>query len=110
MRIVEVKQRVAGIKVDDGLHNVITDDAILLALMLTSLVSILQQLAEESGKFRMKINVSNTKWMKVCKSEENTTEQLFFQGEMIERVDDFKYLGSQISCNRKQNIDVEARL
>jgi hypothetical protein len=34
----------------------------------------------------------------------------FFQGEMIERVDDFKYLGSQISSNGNQEIDVEARL
>ena len=48
--------------------------------------------------------------MKVCESEKNTTEQLFFQGEMIERVDDFKYLGSQISSNGNQEIDAEARL
>ena len=85
-----------GIKVDNG-QNIAdleyADDAALLALMLKSLASILQQLAEESGKFGMKINVLKTKWMKVCKSEENTSEQLFFQGEMIERVDDFKYLG-----------------
>ena len=58
----------------------------------------------------MKINVPKTKWMKLCKSEENTTEQLIFQGEMIERVNDFKYLGSQISSNGNQEMDVEARL
>ena len=96
MRILAEKQRDVGIKVDNG-ENIAdleyADDAALLSLMLTGLASILQQLAEESGKFEMKINAPKTKWMKVCKSEENTTEKLFFQGEMIERVDDFKYLG-----------------
>ena len=113
MRVVEVKQRDVGIKVDNE-ENIAdlkyANDTALLALMLTSLASILQQLAEESGKFVMKINFPKTKWMKVCKSEGNTTEQLFFQGEMIERVDDFKYLGSQISSNGNQKIDVEVRL
>jgi hypothetical protein len=113
MRIVEEKQRDVGIRVDDG-ENIAdleyADDAALLAVMLTSLASILQQLAEESGKFGMKINVPKTKWMKVCKSKEEITEQLFFQGETIERVDDFKYLGSQISSYGNQDMDVEARL
>ena len=67
MRIVEEKQRDIGIKGDDG-ENIAdleyADDAAMLALMLTSLASILQQLAEESGKFGMKINVPKTKWMK----------------------------------------------
>ena len=40
----------------------------------------------------------------------NRTEQLFFQGEMIGRVDDFKYFGSQISSNGNQEMDVEAQL
>ncbi len=75
-----------------------------------SLASILQQLAEESGKFGMKINVPKTKWMKVCKSKEEITEQLFFQGETIERQDGFKYLGLQISSNQNQDKDVEALL
>ena len=113
MRAVEEKQKNTGIEVDDGEKIAdleYADDAALLALLLSSMASILQQMAEESSKFGMKINVPKTKWMRVTKSKEPTTEQLLFQGEIIERVDDFKYLVSQKSSDGNQNVDVEARI
>jgi hypothetical protein len=74
------------------------------------LASIFQQLADEAIKFGMKINIPKTKLMKITKSKESTTEQLLFEGETIERIDNFKYLDSQITSDGNNDADFEERI
>jgi Reverse transcriptase (RNA-dependent DNA polymerase) len=113
MRRIDEQHLGYGIKVDD-MEKIAdleyADDAALLAVALTNLASLLDQLASESSKFGMKINIPKTKWMKISKNKEDLNEELVFQGEIIENVNDFKYLGSIISCDGDQNKDIDGRI
>ena len=114
MRCIDEKQIDAGIQVDED-SNIndleYADDEILLAMALSNLALLLHAVADEAEKLGLKINVSKTKWMKISKEKENTqNEVLMFQNEVIERVEEFKYLGAQTTSDGNQEVDVNARL
>ena len=77
MREVEEKHKDDGIRIaeEENLFDLeYADDAALIALTLTSLASILQDLSSEASKFGLKINVPKTKWMKIGKPKEGDSE------------------------------------
>ena len=102
MREVEKKHKEDGVRITDA------DDAALIALTLTSLASILQDLSNEASKFGLKISVPKTKWMKIGIPIEGDVLKL--ETQTVEEVKEFKYLGSIVDKENNTERDLDERL
>ena len=61
----------------------------------------LEKVKEESESKGLSINVQKTKWLVMTKDAQVTRGELRCGGRLIERVENFNYLGSVVSENVK---------
>ena len=97
-----------GIKVNGiPINNIrYADDTAILADNANDLQTLLDQVNEESERLGLKINIGKTKFMVISKNDIPNT-RISINGEDIEQVTQFKYLGCMI--NQKWDPDQEIR-
>ena len=81
------------------------DDTTLLARTRTELKEVAEMLREESLKAGLEINSSKTNVMTI-----NGQGEFAIQGEPIQAVDSFKFLGSKVTTNGDSSTDIRARI
>ena len=96
MRNAGLEEAQAGIKIAGRNNNNLryADDTTLMAESKEELKSLLMKVKEESEKADLKINIQNTK---IMASSPITSRQI--DGETLETVADFLFLGSRITAN-----------
>jgi len=75
------------------------DDTTLLASTQERIKKFFKDLVQESARYNMYINAQKSKIM-VVSEQDNISVQVDHEGESLEQVHDFKFLGSNISINR----------
>ena len=85
------------------------DDAALLAEKLMAVVALTNYLANESGKFGLKLNFPKTKIMAVTRKF-GPLEQTVVNNNNIEVVENFVYLGSQLCNEGGSEADMKRRI
>lgn len=95
--------RINGIPINNIRY---ADDTVILADSAQDLQSLLNQVNEESQRLGLKINITKTKFMIISRNDVPHT-QMHLNGENIEQVTQFKYLGCMI--NEKFDPDQEIR-
>jgi len=73
------------------------DDTVLLAENRSDLQNMLSNVLTSSGEYVLKLNVKKTKHMIVTKTEVSN-EDLYVEGEKLERVESYDYLWTSVSC------------
>src|SRR5688572_9395707 len=69
----------------------------------------MNKLNDTAKKFNMKINVHKTKTMVMCK-DGGSVVNITINGQRVEQVESFKYLGAIISEDRRSLNDVKTRI
>uniref|UniRef100_A0A8D9EGU9 Craniofacial development protein 2 n=1 Tax=Cacopsylla melanoneura TaxID=428564 RepID=A0A8D9EGU9_9HEMI len=83
------------------------DDICLLSQNLNDMKNKIEDLRKESAKAGLKINVKKTKRMDInCRGNED----IMLDGEIIEKVESFQYLGSVVTTNGGADEDVTQRI
>src|SRR5207248_131361 len=85
------------------------DDQGIVASTEMGLQKLMDKLNDTAKKFNMKINVQKTKTMVVCRDGGGVVN-ISIDGQRIEQVGKFKYLGSIISEDGRSLIDIKARI
>ena len=85
------------------------DDQGMVASTEMGLQKLMDKLNDTAKKFNMKINVQKTKTMVVCRDGGGVVN-ISIDGQRIEQVGKFKYLGSIISEDGRSLIDIKARI
>src|SRR6266481_4717514 len=83
------------------------DDLCLLAKSAADIQEKLSRLATQAQKVGLKINTGKTKQMQI---KDQRPTSLLLDGEPIETVDQFCYLGSKISPDGGTDLDIESRI
>jgi hypothetical protein len=112
MMMIEAMEEIEeGIKVGGKLRRDIrfADDQGMVASTEAGLQRIMDALNETAAKFNMKINVKKTKSMKVSKKGGGAMN-IVVNGEKIEQVTRFKYLGSWITEDGRCEVEIRARI
>ena len=106
MRNAGLEEAQAGIKIAGrNINNLrYTDDTILMAES-QELKSLLMKMKEESEKFSLKLNIQKTK---IMASDPITSWQI--DGETVETVSDFIFLGSKINVDVDCNFKIKRHL
>src|SRR6218665_1473626 len=102
-----------GIKVGGKIIKALrfADDQAMLAGSEYDLQRMLDRLNRISAEYNMKINTKKTKVMKISKENgEETTMMIVIEGERIEEVKEFCYLGSLISNDAKCHREIRRRI
>src|ERR1043165_7259867 len=63
-----------------------------------------------SKKYNMRINISKTKSMKIGREEEEVTTKIKINGEEVEQVKSFCYLGSTMTADARCQNDIKQRI
>ena len=107
MRNAGLEETQAGIKIAlKNINNFIyADDITLMAESEEELKSLLMKVKEESEKFGLKFNIQK---MRIMASSPITSWQI--DGETMERVTDFIFLGSQITADGDCSHDIKRHL
>ena len=107
MRNAELERAQAGIKIAGrNINNLrYTDDIILMAKSEEELKSLLMQVKEESEKAGLKLNFQKTK---IMASGPITSWQI--DGETVETMADFTFLGSKITADGDCSHEIKRRL
>ena len=74
------------------------------------LQNLLQRVNEESELKGIKINIKKTKVMVVSKRDHNQRMDIELSNKDIEQVKDFTYLGSNISCDGRNDKEIRRRI
>ena len=82
----------------------------MLATTQEGLQKMMEQLNKTSTKYNMKINIGKTKVMRVSKDEEEIAMKITINGEEIQQVKSFCYLGSMIITDARCHSDVKRRI
>jgi len=100
-----------GIKVGGKLIKALrfADDQAMLASSENELQQVMDRLNTTSAKYNMKINTKKTKVMKISKDKEASIS-IIIDGEEIEQVKEFCYLGSLISSDAKCHKEIRRRI
>jgi hypothetical protein len=85
------------------------DDQAILASSEEGLQKLMEKLQATVGKYDMKMNIKKTKVMRVSRSGKDPIS-LVVDGNSIEQVTSFKYLGSIITSDGKCDKDIQARI
>ena len=85
------------------------DDACLIAECLVRVMELLEAMAEESGKFGLKINQSKTKLMTITKKE-SAPPTIKLEEKVIEVVRKFVYLGSEMKAEGGADSEIKRRI
>lgn len=106
----EALETSAGVKVGDHkIKNIkYADDQAVLAESEEELQSMLINIHEAGIRYGMRINVGKTKVMKVGKTDQRI--ELTLEGEDVEQVDGFKYLGGKIYSNGSCTEEIRSRI
>ena len=86
------------------------DDQAMLATTQEGLQRMMDQLNLTSWKYNMKTNISKTKSMKIDREEEEVTAKIKINGEEVEQVKSFCYLGSMITADARCQNDLKRRI
>ena len=106
MRNARLDEAQAGIKIDGrNINNPYADDTILMAESEKELKSFLMKVKEESEKVGLKLNIQETK---IMASGPITSWQI--DGETMETVRDFIFLGSKISADGDCSHEIKRHL
>ena len=107
MRNAGLEETQAGIKIaGKNINNLrYADDTTLTAESEEELKSLLMKVKEESEKFGLKLNIQTTK---IMVSDPITSRQI--DGEMVETVSDFIFLGSKITVDGDCSHEIKRRL
>ena len=107
MRNAGLKEAQAGIKIATGNINNLryADDTTLTAESEEEIKSLLMKVKEESEKVGLKLNIQKTKFMA---SGSITSWQI--DGETVETVSDFMFLGSKITADGDCSHEIKRRL
>ena len=73
------------------------------------LQNIMDGLNEAAKKYDMKINIKKTKVMKISKSGGGVVK-LLIDGQQVEQVDKFKYLGAWITDDGRCEVEIKTRI
>jgi len=101
-----------GIKVGGRLIQALrfADDQAMLAATQEGLQRLMNQLHRTSETYNMKINIGKTKTMRISKEEEETEMKITINGEEVEQVKSFCYLGSVITTDARCHSDIKRRI
>src|SRR6266581_6254086 len=86
-----------------------SDDQGMVSNTESGLQKLMDKLNETGKKFSMKINIQNTNTMLVCRDGGGVVN-ITVDGQRVERVQSFKYLGSIISEDGRSLTDVKYRI
>ena len=84
------------------------DDQAMVANTERGLQRIMDETNRVSKSYGMRINIKKTKVMKIGRTPSNM--QIILDGEVIQQVEEFKYLGSLISANGYSEKDIRVRI
>src|ERR1043165_529841 len=82
----------------------------MLATTQAGLQKMMDKLNLTSKKYNMKINIGKTKSMRISREEEEVTERIKINGEAVEQVKSFCYLGSLITTDERCQNDLKRRI
>jgi len=101
-----------GIKVGGKLVKALrfADDQAMLAQNQGGLQRMMDRLNMISMEYGMKINIRKTKVMKISRAVEPTTVKITINGEQLEQVDKFCYLGSVVTQDAKCHTEIRRRI
>ena len=105
MRKAGLDEAQAGIKIDGRNNLKYADDTTLMAESEDELKSLLMKVKEESGKVGLKLNIQKTK---IMASGPITSWEI--DGETMETVSDFIFLGSKITADGDCSPDINRHL
>jgi hypothetical protein len=105
------EDRQEGININGEIINNLryADDTVLCTTSLSDLQVLLDRVGEECERYGLKINISKTKLMTIAKQRTNA-DGLYLQGERIERVSRFKYLGTWINDEWNPDSEIITRI
>ena len=100
-----------GIKVGGTLVKALrfADDQAMLAGTQEGLQQMMEHLERTSKEYGMKINFKKTKVMKISRKKK-TTVRIIINGERIEQVEEFCYLGSVVTTDAKCHSEIRRRI
>lgn len=100
-----------GIKVNGVLLNTIryADDTLIICDSMEGLQHLIDKISSTGVDLGLNINTSKTKFM-VFSRERHVNAQLSLNGSAIERVNQFKYLGSIITESLEPDIEIKSRI
>ena len=100
-----------GIKVGGTLVKALrfADDQAMLAGTQEGLQQMMEHLERTSKEYGMKINSKKTKVMKISRKKK-TTVRIIINGERIEQVEEFCYLGSVVTTDAKCHSEIRRRI
>ncbi|KAI5728841.1 hypothetical protein M8J77_021978 [Diaphorina citri] len=111
-----IKEAFQGVQLGISLNGRIinnlryADDLVLLANTKQDLVTLLENLHESSIKYNMKININKSKVMLVSKKANRRTPKIEIDNQTLEGVNNYKYLGANISSDGKSDDEIKRRI
>ena len=115
----EVNARVLGrgLKLVDGNENewelnqlLFADDTVVVADSERKLCQLVTEFGRVCERSKLRVNVGKSKVMRCTRSEDDARLNVMLNGEALEEVDQFKYLGSVIAANGGVEADVHHRV
>ena len=115
----EVNARVLGrgLKLVDGNDNewelnqlLFADDTVVVADSERKLVQLVTEFGRVCERRKLRVNVGKSKVMRCTRNEVGTRLNVMLNGEALEEVDQFRYLGSVIAANGGVEADVHRRV
>ena len=86
------------------------DETVLLADSEDKLQRLVQQLVQSSEERGLKMNLSKTKVMVISKGEDVASANITVNGEVLEQVSRYKYLGSVVTQDGRCTDEIKARI
>ena len=115
----EVNARVLGrgLKLVDGNDNgwelnqlLFADDTVVVADYKRKLCQLVTEFGRVCERRKLRVNVDKNKYMRCTRNEDGARLNAMLNGEALEEVDQFKYLGSVIAANGGVEADVRHRV
>ena len=115
----EVNARVLGrgLKLVDGIDNewelnqlLFADDTVVVADSERKLCQLVTEFERVCERRKLRVNVSKSKVMRCTRNEDGDRLCVMLNGEVLEEVDQFRYLGSVIAANGGVEADVRHRV
>lgn len=85
------------------------DDQAMVSSSQRGLQNIMQKLTNAAGNYDMRINIGKTKVMRICKSGGGEVV-IVVNGQRLEQVDKYKYLGSWVTDDGRCDLEVRTRI
>ena len=110
--IMRVTTNMAGIKVGGiNINNIrYTDDTALIATSQVNLQRLMDRVIEKSNTCGMEVNVKKTECMVMTKKKSVPECRIIIKREMVKQVNNFKYLGSNITSDKRYVTEVKCRI